>query len=82
MFSQWRWGNSAYATWGEGGEPNSSIEHMPSWFAQERLKRETRRSKREINFLGVLHLDLRPDNTLWNAELTRALIIDFSIVLN
>ena len=50
---------------------------MPSWFSQKNLNHEIRRSKKEISFLGVLHLDLRPDNILWNAELRRAIIIDF-----
>ncbi|KAI2825401.1 hypothetical protein CBS147321_1049 [Aspergillus niger] len=38
---------------------------------------EIARSKKEIYSLGVLHHDLRRDNILWNAELGRALIIDF-----
>ena len=59
------------------GEPTSCIIHILSWLSQEKLKRKTRRSKKEISFLGVLHLDLRPDNILWNTELGRALIIDF-----
>ncbi|PYH89798.1 hypothetical protein BO71DRAFT_434460 [Aspergillus ellipticus CBS 707.79] len=41
------------------------------------LHREIKRSKEKIRTLGVRHLDLRPDNILWNAELGRALIIDF-----
>lgn len=41
------------------------------------LGREIERSNKEIRALGVQHLDLRPDNVLWNAELGRALIIDF-----
>ena len=61
---------------GWGGDPSSCID-MPSWFTQEKLKHEIRRSIKEISFLGILHLDLRPDNILWNAELGRALIIDF-----
>ena len=35
------------------------------------------RSVKEIRSLGVLHQDLRLENILWNAELKRALIIDF-----
>ncbi|KAJ5779237.1 hypothetical protein N7457_006957 [Penicillium paradoxum] len=41
------------------------------------LRREIKSSKQKIRALGVRHLDLRPDNILWNAELGRALIIDF-----
>lgn len=37
------------------------------------------RSVREIRRFGVVHQDLRPDNILWNAELGRALIIDFQL---
>lgn len=45
----------------------------------EKLRPEIKRSKREIRSLGVLHEDIRPDNILWNAELGRALIIDFHL---
>ncbi|GCB27605.1 hypothetical protein AAWM_10490 [Aspergillus awamori] len=51
-----------------GGEP---IRH------DEKFALEIARSKKEIYSLGVLHHDLRRDNILWNAELGRALIIDF-----
>ncbi|PYH98521.1 hypothetical protein BO71DRAFT_344644 [Aspergillus ellipticus CBS 707.79] len=37
------------------------------------------RSVKEIRRCGVFHQDLRPDNILWNAELERALIIDFHL---
>lgn len=35
------------------------------------------RSVNEIRSLGICHQDLCPENILWNAELKRALIIDF-----
>ncbi|KAB8069197.1 hypothetical protein BDV29DRAFT_57075 [Aspergillus leporis] len=54
-----------------GGEPISKIQH------DEAIRHEISRSKEKIYSLGVLHQDLRPDNILWNAELGRALIIDF-----
>ena len=54
-----------------GGESISNIEH------HEDLQRGILKSQKEIHSFGVLHLDLRPDNILWNAELGRALIIDF-----
>ncbi|KAB8240142.1 hypothetical protein BDV35DRAFT_398918 [Aspergillus flavus] len=54
-----------------GGEPISKIQH------DEVFRHEISRSKKEIHSLGILHLDLRPDNILWNAELDRILIIDF-----
>jgi len=64
---------------GWGGKPISSIENMPSCpeFNKEGLNREISRSVKKIRSLRVLHEDLRPDNILWNAELRRALIIDF-----
>ncbi|CAP87144.1 Pc24g02360, partial [Penicillium rubens Wisconsin 54-1255] len=37
------------------------------------------RSVKEIRRFGVVHQDLRPENILWNAELQRALIIDFHL---
>ncbi|OJZ80189.1 hypothetical protein ASPFODRAFT_109465, partial [Aspergillus luchuensis CBS 106.47] len=55
-------------TW--GGEP-IRISH------DEIIAHEIDRSKNEILSLGVVHQDLRLDNILWNAELGRALIIDF-----
>ncbi|GLA09993.1 hypothetical protein AnigIFM60653_001132 [Aspergillus niger] len=54
-----------------GGEPIHKIERDTT------ITREIARSEKEICSLGVLHQDLRSDNILWNAELGRALIIDF-----
>ncbi|RDK38062.1 hypothetical protein M752DRAFT_222738 [Aspergillus phoenicis ATCC 13157] len=42
------------------------------------FKREVRRSEKEVRSLGVLYHNLRPEDTLWNAELRRALIINFN----
>lgn len=55
---------------GWGGE-TVSIEHSPE------LQKQVRRSRKEINSLGVMHGDLRLDNILWNEELQHVLIIDF-----
>ena len=41
------------------------------------LLHEIARSEQEIHALGVVHGDFRFENILWNAELGRALIIDF-----
>lgn len=41
------------------------------------IQRAISRSVKEIRSLGICHQDLRPENILWNAELRRALIIDF-----
>ncbi|KAI2959641.1 hypothetical protein CBS147352_10932 [Aspergillus niger] len=53
-----------------GGDPIPEIE-------RDKRIREIARSEKEILSLGVLHRDLRLANILWNAELGRALIIDF-----
>ncbi|EHA26120.1 hypothetical protein ASPNIDRAFT_120396, partial [Aspergillus niger ATCC 1015] len=54
-----------------GGEPIHKIERDTT------ITHEIARSEKKICSLGVLHQDLRSDNILWNAELGRALIIDF-----
>lgn len=54
-----------------GGESTTNCQQSPA------LRREISRSVEEIRSLGVIHQDLRPDNILWNAELERAIIIDF-----
>ncbi|KAE8355480.1 hypothetical protein BDV28DRAFT_155401 [Aspergillus coremiiformis] len=54
-----------------GGENMAHIKH------DKVIRREISRSKREIRQCGIIHEDLRPENILWNAELNRALIIDF-----
>jgi hypothetical protein len=41
------------------------------------VQRAISRSERKIRCYGVIHEDLRPRNILWNAELNRALIVDF-----
>ncbi|KAL4981511.1 hypothetical protein BDW68DRAFT_172275 [Aspergillus falconensis] len=56
---------------GWGGESTAVMELAP-W-----LLLEIHRSKKEIEDLGIIHEDLRPDNILWNKELGQALIIDF-----
>ncbi|KAE8154478.1 hypothetical protein BDV25DRAFT_147743 [Aspergillus avenaceus] len=56
---------------GWGGEDMSHITH------DKTTQRAISRSIKKIRSLGVLHQDLRPQNILWNAELKRALIIDF-----
>ena len=54
-----------------GGKAMSQMENL------EVFSHEILRSAKEIRSWGVLHQDLRLDNILWNAELGRALIIDF-----
>ncbi|KAH1297213.1 hypothetical protein KXW28_009153 [Aspergillus fumigatus] len=56
---------------GWGGE---SVGHIT---LDKPIQRAISRSVREIRSLGIFHQDLRPENILWNAELKRALIIDF-----
>lgn len=43
------------------------------------IQRAIYRSVKEIRSFGVVHQDLCPENILWNAELKRALIIDFHL---
>lgn len=56
---------------GWGGEYVGNIR------CEETRQRAISRSVKEVHSFGVLHQDLRPENILWNAELKRALIIDF-----
>ncbi|KAL4888044.1 hypothetical protein BDV59DRAFT_211562 [Aspergillus ambiguus] len=58
---------------GWGGE---SVGHTT---LDKAIQRAIHRSVNEIRRFGVVHQDLRPDNILWNAELQRALIIDFHL---
>ena len=52
------------------GEPLTQLQ----W--QDKLS-GVKRSIAKIFELGVIHGDVRPENTLWNSELNRVLIIDF-----
>ncbi|PYI27895.1 hypothetical protein BP00DRAFT_489191 [Aspergillus indologenus CBS 114.80] len=58
---------------GYGGEEIGMVTNMDQWV---RYNHETT-SAHEIEVLGVVHKDLAPRNVLWNAELGRAMIIDF-----
>ncbi|KAJ5829134.1 uncharacterized protein N7525_007387 [Penicillium rubens] len=51
-----------------------SVSHMT---LDKTIQHAISRSVKEIRSLGICHQDLRPENILWNAELERALIIDF-----
>ena len=53
------------------GMETTKLEHS------QKLLHEIARSRKEIRALGVVHGDFRFENILWNAELGRALIIDF-----
>ncbi|KAI9778662.1 MAG: hypothetical protein M1816_003929, partial [Peltula sp. TS41687] len=44
------------------------------------LEREMERTVQEVQLLGILHKDVRPQNVLWNEELGRAVLIDFEYV--
>ncbi|KAJ5738680.1 hypothetical protein N7493_001835 [Penicillium malachiteum] len=52
-------------------------ESMATMDLTQQLRREIRRSNKEIKTFGIIHEDLRLDNILWSEELGRALIIDF-----
>jgi hypothetical protein len=56
---------------GWAGESVASIKR------DESIQRAITRSERKIRALGVVHEDLQLENIMWNAELKRALIIDF-----
>ncbi|KAJ5087271.1 hypothetical protein N7456_010887 [Penicillium angulare] len=56
---------------GWAGENTAKMEITPS------LRREIKRSNKEIEALRIIHKDLRCENILWNEELGRAMIIDF-----
>jgi hypothetical protein len=58
---------------GWGGE---SVGHNT---LDETIQHAISQSEKEIRRFGVVHQDLRRDNILWNAELRRALIIDFHL---
>ncbi|KAL4888469.1 hypothetical protein BDV59DRAFT_211074 [Aspergillus ambiguus] len=60
--------------WTEIAEVYHSVGHMA---LNKTIQRAISRSVKEIRSLGIFHYDLRPENILWNAELQRALIIDF-----
>ncbi|KAG5983908.1 hypothetical protein E4U55_006820 [Claviceps digitariae] len=49
----------------------------PESFSHGSILKELQRSEREIQQLGVTHLDIRLANILWNPEIRRILIIDF-----
>ncbi|BDD57465.1 hypothetical protein MPDQ_005575 [Monascus purpureus] len=54
-------------------------ESVGDTLSDKTIQRAISRSVKEIRRFGVVHQDLRPDNILWNAELQRALIIDFHL---
>ena len=56
-----------------GGEPLTRLQWQDDTQAMEAVKK----SHARIRQLGVRHGDVRRQNTLWNAELERVLIIDF-----
>ncbi|KAJ6037375.1 hypothetical protein N7540_001654 [Penicillium herquei] len=56
---------------GFAGERTATMDLTPE------LRREIKRSQKEIESLGIIHDDLRRENVLWCEELKRALIIDF-----
>lgn len=47
------------------------------WHDKSSAKRALKKSYAEIRKLGVRHGDIRRENSLWNSELNRVLLIDF-----
>lgn len=56
-----------------GGTPLTESQ----WHEKSSAKTAMEKSYGEIRKLGVRHGDIRPQNSLWNSELNRVLLIDF-----